>query len=40
MEEESEIQQSLQIIEESIYANEGKEKLKDNLKKLLLQRRK
>jgi hypothetical protein len=36
MEEESKIQPSLQIIEESIYANEGKEKMKDNLKKLLL----
>jgi hypothetical protein len=40
MEEEFEIQPSLQIIEKNIYANEGKAKMKDNLKKLLFQRRK
>jgi hypothetical protein len=39
MEEEFEIQPSLQIIEKNIYANQGKEKMKDNLKKLLLQRK-
>jgi hypothetical protein len=34
------MQPSLQIIEESINVDERKEKLKDNLKKLQLQRRK
>jgi hypothetical protein len=40
MEEEFEIQPSLQIIKESINANEGKEKLKDNLKKITSSKKK